>query len=103
MHQLQPLEDSILERYLYLIDEFEANNLLSEFVFGFIQYCTGCIAMFKRLNPEVPFKELRPFFGQQSDPRPLQSTNEAGLWVYGLARQLERELLEKHHGVAGSA
>jgi len=103
MQQLKPLEDSILERYRYLIDEFEADNLPSEIVFGFVQYCTGCIAMFKKLNPGVPFKELRPFFGREPDPRPLQSTNEAGLWVCDLARQLERELLEKHRGVAGGA
>jgi hypothetical protein len=103
MQRLKPLEESVLERYQYLIEEFEPDNVASEFVFGFVQYCSGCIAMFKKLNPEAPFKELRPFFGQQPDPRPLESTNEAALWVHGLASKLEQVLLEKQQGVAGGA
>lgn len=103
MEQLRTLEDSILERYLWLLEEFESDNEPQEFVFGFVQYCAGCIAMFKKLNPGTPFKELRPFFGQQSDPRPLQSTNEAALWVNDLARKLQQELVGKQRGVAGGA
>lgn len=98
MHQLKPLEEGILERYKYLVEEFEPDNVPSEIVFGFVQYCSGCIAMFKKLNPEAPFMELRPFFGQEADPRPLQSTNEAGLWIYDLACKLEKELLERQQG-----
>jgi hypothetical protein len=103
MQPLKSLEDSVLERYQYLIDEFEPDNVVSEIVFGFVEYCSGCIAMFKKLSPEVPFKELRPFFGQQGDPRPLASTNEAALWVHDLARRLEQVLLQKQQGAAGGA
>ncbi|MEO6279538.1 hypothetical protein [Roseateles sp.] len=102
MHQLKPLEDCILERYQYLLDEFEHDNFASEIVAGFVDYGAGCIAMFKRLHPEVPLLELRPFFGQQDDPRPLQSTNEAAFWVHDLARQLEQDLREKQQQASGS-
>ncbi len=103
MHQLKPLEDCILARYQYLLEEFVAGNVASEIVVGFVEYCSGSIAMFKALNSNVPFKELRPFFGQQADPRPLQSTNEAALWIYDLARKLEQELLTKQAGASNNA
>ena len=95
MSQLKPLEDSILERHQFLLAEFDASNDVSELVLGFVEYCDGCISMFKRLNPGVPFQELRPFFAAQpdSDPRPLASTNEAAFWVRTLAGRLERMLL----------
>lgn len=102
MHQLKPLEDAILEQYQFILDEFESDNVVSELVFGFVEYCSGCIAMFNKLNPEVSFRELRPFFGLDPDPRPLISTNEAAFWVNDLSGKLEQQLREKNEADTGA-
>ena len=41
MSPLKPLEDSILERYQFLLEEFDASNNVSELVLGFVERIVG--------------------------------------------------------------
>lgn len=88
MITFESLEECMLTRYQYLVDEFTPENDTSQIVFSFEQYCKGCIEMFWVIYPDAPYKEIRPFFHEMENQRPLQSINEAYHWVNLLVGKL---------------
>lgn len=92
MKVFKPLEECILSRYQYLIDKFEEGDSAQETSMYFVEYCFGCIAMFSKMNPELPLMEVRPSFAKIKNPRPLRSFNEVDHWVAALSNKLHDEL-----------
>jgi hypothetical protein len=92
----EALEKCILNRYQYLLDEYQPENDSREIAFMFRNHCIGCISMFREIYPDADFMTLRPFFSNLQKPTPLLSLNEANHWVFMLEAKLEYELRKKH-------